>query len=76
MYHVQKNVKKAMKPLRQELEQYRDQGIALYLNGLPGTPKSIARACTLAEDGGYMRDYAEDKEGHIARVDFEFIKNT
>ena len=76
MYHVQKNVKKAMKPLRRELEQYRDQGIALYMNGLPGTPKSIAKACTLAEGGGYMRDYAEDKYGRIARVDFDFIKNT
>lgn len=76
MYHVQKNVKKAMKPLRQELEQYREQGIGLYINGLPGTPKSIARACTLAEGCGYMRDYAEDENGRIARVNFDLIKNT
>ena len=76
MYHVQKMKKKAMKPLRQELEQYRDQGIALYMDGLPRTPKSIAKACTLAEGGGYMRDYAEDKYGRIARVNFDLIKNT
>lgn len=76
MYHRQRNLNKAMKTLRQELEQYRDNGILLYLNGIPGTPKAIARACTLAEGSGYMRDYSEDKYGRIARVDFDFIRNT
>lgn len=71
-----KESKKAMRPLKRELKQYRDQGIALYLNGSPSTPKSIAKACTIAEDGVYMRDYTEDEYGRIARVDFALIKNT
>lgn len=65
-----------MIPLKKELKQYRDQGIDLYLNGFPSTPKRIAKACTIAEEGGYMRDYAEDESGRIARVDFALIKNT
>lgn len=62
------------KPLEQELKGYRSQGISLYLNGQPSTPKSIAKACQIAETGGYMRDYVADEKGRIARVDFEFVK--
>ena len=65
--------KKGMKPLKRELKAYRESGIALFLNGEPSTPKSIARACTVAEGGGYMRDYTEDEEGHIAKVNFDFV---
>lgn len=67
--------KKSAKPLRRELESYRDKGIELYLDGEPSTPKKIAKACQIAEDGVYMRDYTEDKEGHIACVSFDFIRN-
>ena len=37
-------------------------------------PKSIAKACQIAEGGGYMRDYVEDEKGRIAGVDFDFVK--
>ena len=50
------------------------EGISLYLDGKPSTPKNIAKACQIAEDGGYMRDYVEDEKGRIARVDFDFIR--
>ena len=67
--------KKSAKPLRRELELYREKGISLYLDGSPSTPKKIAKACQIAEDGGYMRDYTEDEEGHIACVSFDLIRN-
>ena len=56
-----------------ELELYRKKGISLYLDGEPSTPKNIAKACQIADGGGYMRDYTEDENGLIARVDFDFI---
>ena len=28
----------------------------------------------IAEHGGYMRDYTEDENGKIAKVNFDFIK--
>ena len=59
--------------LLRELEQYDSMGIPLYLDGKRRSPRSIARACMLAECGGYMRDYREDKEGRIKRVDFNYI---
>ena len=58
------------KPLEKELKSYREQGISLYLNGILSNPKTIAKACQIAEGGGYMRDYVEDEKGRIARVDF------
>lgn len=45
----------------------------LFLDGEPSTPKAIARACTIDEDEGYMRDYAEDEMGRIARVSFDHV---
>ena len=46
-----------MKPLKEELKSYRRNGVKLFLDGEPSTPKNIVKACMIAEDGGYMRDY-------------------
>ena len=62
-----------MKPLKEELKSYRRNGVKLFLDGEPSTPKNIVKACMIAEDGGYMRDYTEDESGRIARVDFDRI---
>lgn len=61
--------------LKRELEEFREHGVALYLDGKPSTPKRIARACTIA-DGSYMRDYTEDEKGRIARVSFDFVSES
>ena len=60
--------------MKDELKEYRRLGIGLYLEGSPSTPKHIAKACMIAEDGGYMRDYTEDEKGRIAKVNFDYIK--
>ena len=44
------------------MKSYREQGISLYLNGILSNPKTIAKACQIAEGGGYMRDYVEDEK--------------
>ncbi|MDD7218696.1 MAG: hypothetical protein PUI16_01710 [Clostridia bacterium] len=54
---------------------YHSQGIPLYLNGELSNPRSIAKACQIAEGGGYMRDYVQDEKGRIARVEFDFIED-
>ena len=54
--------KNPAKALRKELEIYREKGVSLYLNGEPSTPKKIAKACQIAEDGVYMRDYTDRHE--------------
>lgn len=74
MENISRVKKNPAKALRKELEIYREKGVSLYLNGEPSTPKKIAKACQIAEDGVYMRDYTEDEEGHIACVSFDFIR--
>ena len=59
--------------MEKELARDQEMGISLYLEGEQSTPGAIARACQIAEGGGYMRDYTEDGQGHIARVDFDFV---
>lgn len=54
-------------------EALQKSGIQLFMDGEPSTPKDIAKACLIAEGGGYMRDYTEDESGRIARVDFDRI---
>ena len=53
---------------------YHSKGIPLYLDGELSSPRNIAKACQIAEGGGYMRDYVEDEKGRIARVEFDFIE--
>ncbi len=69
-----KKQEKEMEDLRSELRKYRRQGIELFLDGESSTPKEIARACVIAEDGTYMRDYAGEG-GEIKRINFEFVED-
>ena len=62
--------------LQKELEKYDRMGVRLYMHGRRRSPRSIARACMIAEGGGYMRDYTEDTHGRITRVDFDYIRQT
>ena len=59
--------------LEEELAGYEKLGVSLYLEGEPSNSTAIAKACQIADGGGYKRDYTEDEKGHIARVDFDFV---
>lgn len=70
-----KKCKKMQKDLLfQELVQYRKEGIPLWLDGTPSTPKEICKAHQVAEQISYMRDYVEDEEGKLSRLEFFPIK--
>lgn len=53
---------------------YARQGISLCLDGEPSTPKKIARACSVAEEGMYMRDYVQNERGELEKLEFDLIK--
>jgi hypothetical protein len=57
-----------------ELEQYDHQGISLLLDGIPSSPKAIAKAHKIAEEGTYMRDYIANEEGEVGQLSFDMIK--
>lgn len=57
--------------LYQELNQYQENGIPLWLNGRPSTSYQIAdRVC---ENTNYMRDYQTDCQNQICGIGFDRI---
>lgn len=56
------------------MKQYQAEGVSLWLNGRPSNPKEIAKACRIAENGIYMRDYVPDGKGGIEELKFDYVK--
>lgn len=67
--------KKARAPLREELRDLEKRGVELWLDGQPSTPKRICRACKVAEEGTYMRDYIRNQKGDVEHLEFNSVKN-
>lgn len=59
--------------LLKELEQYRDSGCQICLNGKPCRPERVAAAC-VREDCSYMRDFVSDDQERIRKINFIKIK--
>ena len=57
-----KKNKKQKDDFRKELDAYQAQGISLWLDGEPSSPKEIWKAHKIAEDISYMRFGAVKKE--------------
>lgn len=69
-----KKEKKAERDFRKELDSYVREGIPLWLNGLPSSPKKIVKAHRLADESTYMRDYVRDENGRLTRLEFGEVK--
>ena len=75
--NIKKNMKKNKKQkddFRKELDAYQAQGISLWLDGEPSSPKEIWKAHKIAEDISYMRDYVPDSYGRLLRLEFDAVK--
>lgn len=46
----------------------------MWLDGSPSTPGEIVKAHKIAENATYMRDYVEDQEGNLERLEFGKVK--
>ncbi|MBS6195879.1 MAG: hypothetical protein KH828_09900 [Clostridiales bacterium] len=71
---MKKKSKKQKDEFRRELDAYAREGLPLWLNGLPSSPKEIEKAHKIAEDVTYMRDYVRDGEGKLTRLEFGQVK--
>lgn len=69
-----KKKKKEASALRSELENYYLRGVELRLDGHPSSPKEIVKACHLAENGFYMRDYVQNDRGEVVWLSFDKVK--
>ena len=59
--------------LLQELEQYRNNGCQICLNGRPARPERVAAVC-VREDCSYMRDLVSDDQERIRKINFIKIR--
>ncbi len=60
--------------MKQELKDFDQQGVELWLDGNISSPKKIVKACRLAEEGSYMRDYVANEKGAICEIRFDLVK--
>lgn len=59
--------------LTKELREYKNKRVNLYLEGRDSTPHEIANACTVMEEGSYMREYVSNEDGVIIEIRFNKI---
>lgn len=59
--------------LTKELREYKNKRVNLLLEGRNSTPHKIANACTVMEDGSYMREYVGNEDGAIIEIHFNKI---
>ena len=70
---MKKRDKKMENDFRKELDFYVHEGIPLWLEGKPSKPGKIVKACRIAEDSSYMRDYVTDEQGKLIRLEFDKV---
>lgn len=61
------------KQLKKQLKEAENNGVSLFLEGRPATPKKIADMC-LKEDTVYMADYVVDEEGKWKELRYDRIE--
>ena len=55
-----------------ELQSIADQGIVLFLDGIPSTAERVTHVLCAGEDSSYMRDYVYDEtEGVLKELHFD-----
>lgn len=72
---MKKKSKKQKGEFRRELDSYVREGVPLWLNGFPSSPKEIEKAHKIAEDVTYMRDYVRDSQGKLTRLEFGQVRD-
>ncbi len=65
--------KKEMMTMKDRLEDILNQGIELYLDGLPASPSRIAERF-VREDAVYMPDFVINEEGILTQVRYDKVK--
>ena len=59
-----------------ELENIRNRGIAIFLDGIPSSPRTVTDVLCVREGGSFMRDYVTDDKGVLMELRFDEIHDT
>ena len=58
--------------LKKKLENIRQSGVCLFLEGKPATPDEIAGRC-VCEEAVYMADYVMDENGSLKELRYDKV---
>lgn len=58
-----------------ELENIRNHGIMIFLDGIPSSPLTVTDVLYVNETNDFMRDYVTDEKGVWTELRFDRIKN-
>ena len=59
--------------MKKELEEYRQKGIKISMEGKNILPRHMAQRCCLEKNSDYMRDYVIDDNGKLIEIGFNRI---
>ena len=57
-----------------ELESIQNQGIAIYLEGIPSSPLTVTDVLYVNEESNFMRDYVTNEKGEWTELRFDKIE--
>ena len=58
-----------------ELENIRNRGITIFLNGIPSSPSAVTDVLFVNEEDSFMRDYVTDEKGVWKELRFDKIQH-
>ena len=58
-----------------ELENIRNRGITIFLNGMPSSPSAVTDVLFVNEEDSFMRDYVTDEKGVWKELRFDKIQH-
>ena len=58
-----------------ELENIKNRGITIFLNGIPSSPSTVTDVLFVNEDDSFMRDYVTDEKGVWKELRFDKIQH-
>ncbi len=61
--------------LKEYLQEFRSQGVELYLGKEPASPEEIAQRVCVRENAVYMPDFVLDDEGRLTKVRYDLIRH-
>ncbi len=61
--------------LMAELQNYEQQGISIWLEGIPSSPDDVYDALRMQEESSFMRDYVFS-EGELCEIRFDRVEKS
>lgn len=59
-----------------ELENIKDRGIMIFLDGVPSSPSAVTDVLCVKEGDSFMRDYVTDEKGVLRELRFDKVEHS